>query len=197
MEKLSIFKKYKIYLICGSIIILSLISIFIQKNERNKNLNINGNDIKSINQKIAVYITGEVKNPGVYYLEEGSRLESIIDIAGGITNLADISKLNLSKKLQDADKVLVPKKNENIENETTKTLESEVEVETNSQNECININSASESELLTLKGIGKSTANKIIEYRKKQKFKEIEDVKNVSGVGNAKFENIKEDICVD
>ena len=70
------------------------------------------------------------------------------------------------------------------------------EIEDSTTNK-ININKANKSELMTLNGIGESTANKIIEYRKNNMFDSIEDIKNVSGIGDSKFEKIKNYICVD
>lgn len=179
----SIIIKYKKYIITLVILILSIISILMQEKSRQESININSQEISRMDNKIAVYITGAVKNPGVYYLDMGSRLSNLLDICGGVLENADIRKINLAKKLSDADKIDIPiMKEDNEEDEQT-------------ENDKININTASETELMTLTGIGKSTAQKIIEYRKVQEFTEIEDIMEVPGIGESKFNNIKDDIC--
>lgn len=175
--------KYKKYIITLVILILSIISILMQEKSRQESININSQDISKMDNKIAVYVTGAVKNPGVYYLDIGSRLSNLLDICGGVLENADIRKINLAKKLSDSDKIDIPIiKEDNEEDEQT-------------ENDKININTASETELMTLTGIGKSTAQKIIEYRKVQEFTEIEDIMEVPGIGESKFNNIKDDIC--
>ncbi|MNI39723.1 ComE operon protein 1 [compost metagenome] len=125
-------------------------------------------------------------------------MDKAIDIAGGVTNDADIAKLNLSQKLVDSDKILIPKRqivdtqNDEVNENSQLNKESSKEDST----EKININIASEEELLSLNGIGKSTAKKIIEYRKNNKFIKIEDIMNVSGIGQAKYNSIKDSISV-
>ncbi len=190
--------KYKMYYICIGIIILSIISVVVQKIERNKATSINGVEIKNTDGKIGVYITGEIKNPGVYYLEEGSRLDSLIDIAGGITENADISKLNLSQKLVDSDKVVIYAKSSQTEEDDENNEELNTE-ETSSKTggDCIDINNAEKEELMSLSGIGEATAEKIIKYRQSNEFESIDDIKNVSGIGDAKYNAIKDNICVD
>ena len=186
MEKIkNIILKYKTYIICLIIIILSIISIIFQNIDR-KNLEEVNKKENTKNGEIAVYITGAVKNPGVYYIKENSRLSHLLDICGGILENADINKLNLAQKLVDSDKITVPIKQEKEENDEEKE-EGE---------EKININTASKEELMTLDGIGESTESKIIEYRKTSEFIEIEDIMNVSGIGEAKFNNIKDNITV-
>ena len=177
--------KNKTYIICIFIIILSIISVITQSIDRKNSLSVNSNVINDSNE-IAVYITGAVKNPGVYYLEEGSRLYNLLDICGGILENADIEKINLAQKLVDAEKIIIYEKSEKLDEN----------IENEEENEKININEASEEELKTLTGIGESTAKKIIEYREKNRFIEIEDIINVDGVGTSKFEAIKNDICV-
>lgn len=195
----NIIKTNKSAIVCSILIIMSVISIIIQKNDRQQAITINSTTLESKDNKIAVYITGEIKNPGVYYLNPNSRLESVIDIAGGITQIADISKINLSKKLVDSDKVVIPKKQ--IENDAVNTNNNEESsediVNTNKMStDKVNINEASKDEIMTLKGIGESTADKIIEYRKNQKFKKIEDIMNVKGIGQNKYNLIKDNICI-
>lgn len=181
--------KYKGYIICICIVIVSIISIVIQDNERKEEIKVNEQKINNEEGKIGVYITGAVKNPGVYYLEDGSRIYNLLDICGGINDNADIDKLNLAQKLNDSDKIDVPIRKE-ISDEVVfeKTEEND--------NELVNINKASSEELQTLNGIGEATAKKIIDYRKDNKFESIEDIMNVPGIGESKFDNIKEYICV-
>lgn len=167
------------------------------------------------NEKIYVYITGEVNNPGVVLLNSGSRIVDAIEAAGGVTNKANISKVNLVYVLQDGMKVNIPnntdlKNNENFEYITMSSGDEKNDVNTgnssttitsensSSNNESafkisiVNINTATQTELETLPGIGPSLALRIVNYRKENgKFSSIEDIKNVSGIGEAKYEDIK------
>lgn len=171
-------------------------------------------------EKIYVYITGEVNSPGVVLLDNGSRIVDAIEAAGGITDKANITKVNLVYILQDGMKINIPnqndlKNNENFEYITmssgdekndaninnsasnTSSEESSSNKESAFKISVVNINTATQTELETLPGIGPSLALKIINYRKENgKFSSIEDIKNVSGIGDAKFENIKNYIRV-
>ena len=175
-----------------NLFIISGISIYIQDNERKASFSVNSSNISKNDDRIGVYISGEVKNTGVYYLKKDSRITDLINICGGITEEADVSKINPAQKLNDSDKIIIPKKEENLNTESIEdTNESDINVQ-----EKININTATKDELTSLNGIGEATANKIINYRNKNKFKEIEDIMNVPGIGEAKFNNIKDYICV-
>lgn len=188
MEKIKkIILKYKSYILCAIILILSIVSIIIQSIDRRNTSYINNEEMKQRSGKIVVYITGAVKNPGVYYLDENARLSNALDICGGILENADLDKLNLAQKLVDSDKITVPIKQEN------ESTDNQNEANNDSK---VNINTATKEKLKELNGIGESTAQKIIEYRKVQEFLEIEDIMNVPGIGESKFENIKDDICV-
>ena len=156
-----------------------------QNLDRKNTLKVNNKDITTVDGKIGVYVTGAVKNPGVYYLEENSRVYNLLDICGGILENADISKLNLAQKLIDSDKVEVPIKKEEAEQENEIL---------NNDDKKVNINTADVEELKSLDGIGDSTANKIIEYRRTNNFEVIEDIMNVPGIGESKFNNIKDHI---
>lgn len=186
-------KKYKTYIICIIIIILSIISVIFQYVQKNNQMKVNLNKIENKEDKIAVYINGAVKNPGVYYLNQNSRLYELLDICGGVTDSADINNINLAKRLVDSDMITISEKKLEDLNEE----KSEDYFDDDNANEKININTASKEELMTLSGVGEQTANKIIEYRKNIRFNEIEDLMNVNGVGKSKFESIKNYICVD
>lgn len=171
-------------------------------------------------EKIYIYITGEVNSPGVVLLNNGSRIVDAIDAAGGVTDKADITKVNLVYELQDGMKVNIPnqkdlKDNENFEYITMSSGDEKTDinlsVSTTNQNSesnkidnqsafkisIVNINTATQTELETLPGIGPSLALKIINYRSENgKFSSIEDIKNVSGIGDVKYNNIKNYIKV-
>ena len=153
-------------------------------------------------EMIIVHVSGEVKEPGIVKLKEGERIADAIEKAGGATDDADLSKLNLAYVLEDGVKVRIPKKNEGenvgeyVSEESGEEViqEGSIEAEESTQttSKVVNINKANQEELMTLPGIGESTAQKIIDYRKENgKFQTIEDIKNVSGIGDSKFNQIK------
>lgn len=158
-----------------------------------------GADYEEDKEMITVHITGEVNYSGVVILKAGDRVVDAIEAAGGETAEADLNKLNLAYILNDGEKIYIPNKNQTSENE--EYITSGIgEGTTNTNNRAtskININSATAEELTQLPGVGEATANKIISYRQENgKFQDIEDLKNVPGIGNSKFENIKELISV-
>ena len=150
---------------------------------------------------IAVHITGCVENPGVVEVKEDSRIEDVIEAAGGLTEDADISNVNLAYIVEDGIKIRIPSIDDEDEEEYI-TEESGEGVlisdgSDSSSSDLININTATQTELETLNGIGPSLATKIIEYREENgDFESIEDIKNVSGIGDTKYENIKDFIEV-
>lgn len=148
-------------------------------------------------QKYVVYVCGNVKNPGVYELLSGSRINDAIKAAGGVLPNSDMNSLNLAEKVQDGQKIYVPKIGEL---QTQSDLSSGIPQNgTNSlnQNSKININTASKDELKTLDRVGDKLAERIIEYRQKHgPFKSIEEIKNVNGIGDKIFEAIKDSITV-
>lgn len=158
-------------------------------------------DDNIIENKIVIHITGEVEEEGVIELEKGARISDAIEEAGGTTEKADLSNVNLAYSLSDGQKVKIPNINEKDEEiiVVEEKAGDNIIIEGNkSKEEKININKAAQTEIETLPGIGPSTALKIINYRNEHgKFKNIRDIKNVSGIGDSKFENIKEYICVE
>ncbi len=137
--------------------------------------------------QIAVHIKGAVTAPGYYELDAASRVIDVIDVAGGALENANIDAINLAQFLEDGSEVVIPVKNEAALEQGEYSLE-----------EKININTANEQQLCTLDGIGSVTAKKIIDYRQQYgNFAVKEEIMNVSGIGEKKFENIKDSICVD
>ena len=141
-------------------------------------------------ETLFVHVSGCVANPGLYELEEGSRLASAIEAAGGFTEDAACDSVNLARRLEDGEMVVVlPMSAGSGANEEIP------EVKTASS--LININSATAEELEQLPGIGPSTAQKIVSDRMANgSFKSPDDLKRVTGIGDKKFETISALICV-
>lgn len=168
---------------------------------------------EELHQKYTVDIKGAIKNPGVYTVDSNSKVNDVINLAGGLNKDADTSLINLAKKVTDEMVIIIytkeQVKNSNIVNNVIKVVEKECicpnikndsclnnEIEdtiTNKDNnKLININTATKEELETISGLGESKANNIIKYREEHgKFNSIEEIKNVSGIGETLYEKIK------
>ena len=145
------------------------------------------------NKEITVYISGEVKKAGIVILKSGDRLATAVEKLGGTTNKADLNKVNLAMKVEDEQHYIIPKIGEEVSEESVEVTNKEVSSQESSK---ININTATIEELDTLPGVGEATANKIVNHRSENgEFKTVEEIKNVNGIGDKKFENIKELIC--
>ncbi|HJS18946.1 MAG TPA: ComEA family DNA-binding protein [Anaerolineales bacterium] len=141
---------------------------------------------------IVVHISGAVPRPGVYALPLGARAQDGISAAGGFLAEADKTTINLAQALEDGEKLDIPF----IEGGSP-VLGTPVPEVVTTTTELININTASVAELDTLPGIGPTTAQKIIDYRDQNgSFLNIEDIINVSGIGPASYERIKDLITV-
>lgn len=224
----------KILIIIVSIIIVLLISSYIiyQNNISENNIEelvetyndenlILENKEESIEKeivipRITVEIKGEVVSPGVYELNENSRVIDLINLAGGLTTNAVTNNINLAKILKDEMVVIIYNQKDLIEEVKTEYVYLEctcpevandacikdenkidnTKVEESKQNKKISINNATLEELTTLNGIGEKMANKIIEYRTSNSFQQIEDIKNVSGIGESLYEKIKDSITI-
>ena len=148
-------------------------------------------------EKIFVYVIGAVNNPGIVEAPLDSRLYEIIEIAGGFAENADETAINLAVTVTDEEKIIIPYKESATNQKETTRINQLYKESTKTSSDKININTANIDELKTLSGIGQSTAEKIINYRKENsKFDKIEDIKNVSGIGDAKFNSIKDKIVV-
>lgn len=147
---------------------------------------------------IIVHVCGKVRKEGVVTLPAGSRIYQAIEMAGGMTDEAASSCLNLAEVLTDGARVYVPGKEEVEQGKflpgdgggTNSTFSGNKE-------EKVNINRASKEELMTLSGIGESRAEAILQYRTEHgTFASIEDLKNVSGIKDGIYEKIKDKITV-
>ncbi len=140
-----------------------------------------------------VHVCGEVVCPGVYELPAGSRIYEALELAGGFTEEAAVSYLNLAQEIADGMQIMVPSEAEAV------CMPAEVSGAAGIQtgNGKVNINTADKAQLMTLKGIGEARAADIISYRDLNgPFKSVEDIMKVPGIKNAAFEKIKDDITV-
>ncbi len=139
--------------------------------------------------QIAVHVTGEVKERGLIYINEGSRALDAIRAAGGALDTADLDRINLAKVMQDGEKLHVPAVGEILDNNAYLGY--------NEANAKININTATAAQLDTLQGIGPVLAQRIVDFREREgRFERIEDIMKVSGIGPKVYENIKDSITV-
>ena len=208
-------KKQKIIVIAiAGIVVIGIMYFIYNKNQVKEDINIENeilvnnvitNENNTNDDIVIIHITGSVKNPGIVKLKEGSRIEDTIESAGGLTENADITKVNLAYVVEDGIKIKIPSSSEeDIGDEDIIDSKSgdniiieENTVPSNNSTQTININKATEKEFETLPGIGPSLASKIIEYRNQNgKFESIEDIKNVNGIGDNKYEKIKDLITV-
>ena len=138
---------------------------------------------------VTVYVSGEVRKPGLFKLREGQRVADAVNEAGGVIETADIDRVNMAALLEDGMQIRVPEQQATGRNAPAASGK-------NAEGQ-ININTANEKELQTLPGIGPAMSARIIEYREANgDFKKIEDIKKVRGIGNAKFEKIKDKVTI-
>lgn len=207
MKKLN--KNQKIVILVIVIIIIISISYYSYTKENieyeelsviNQTNTVNSEETEKEINKIKVHISGAVEKEGVIELESNSRIADLIEKAGGIKQNAYMKEVNLASKLEDGEKVYIPTKEEyekdkKQETATNIVISNKQELVTGNKQSSnkININTATQEQLDNLPGVGASTAQKIINYRKENgKFKKKEDLKNVSGIGDSKYNQLKD-----
>lgn len=164
---------------------------------------------REVPEKIVVHVCGEVAVPGVYELPEGSRIYQAVELAGGYTADAAEDYLNMAQVLSDGVKLEVPDKEAAAKlpeaagaggqsgTGRSGAVQAEVQSGSGGVSAKVNINTAAKEELMTLKGIGQARAEDIIAYRQTNgPFGKIEDIMKVSGIKEAAFQKIKENIAV-
>ena len=140
-------------------------------------------------QILCVYVCGAVVNPGVYELTKGSRIVAAVEAAGGFLSDAATEAINLAEHLQDGMQIVVPTKEEaeKAKSEAARGADGRV-----------NLNTASVAELCTLRGIGEAKAEAILAYRTELGgFSSIEQIKEVTGIGEGLFNQIKSSIYIE
>lgn len=206
---LKLFEKYKTFIFLALIISFVLVNIIVIKKEPKiveKQEVIKKEETANNFKRIKVDVKGCVKAPGVYEFLNYQRIIDAINRAGGLTDNADTSNINLSKILKDEmvvyvyskeeiiNKKVVTKIDDNNDKIDSEIIENYPEKEIN--NSKISINNASLEQLMTLPKIGKSKAQAIIDYRKKTRFNKLEDLLDVSGIGDSTFELLKDKITL-
>ena len=172
---------------------------------------------KKTTEKVDTYqvdIKGQIASPGIYKVDSDKRVMDVIMLAGGLSDNADTSVINLSKKVQDEMVIIIYSRDEVANFKQVKEVEKQVNnmcnqkdenalinnaciTEENNNTSKVSINNASLEELMTLPGIGESKAKDIISYREKNNgFKELEEIMNISGIGESLFAKIKESITL-
>lgn len=151
-------------------------------------------------------ISGAVKHQGVYTLKTGARIQELIEAAGGAKQNAQLKAVNRAVMLKDQDKIHIPYKGEKVEKAsnfsstgtgTTTANESTSGESTQNNGEKVNLNTASAADLQKLNGIGQKKAEQIIAYREQNgQFKKIEDLMQVSGIGEKTFAALKDQLAL-
>ncbi len=158
-------------------------------------------EIEEYQGNIIVHVSGQVIRPGIVELPFGKRLIDAVEELGGLTLEADEDRINLAKKLQDEEKIYIPKIGEELPEEWVKILEAPGQsnkeaLEATEDPGKIDLNLCTKEELNNLPGIGEVLSTRILEYREDNIFKTIEDIMNVSGIGAKKYEALKDLIIV-
>lgn len=147
--------------------------------------------------QLVVDVKGAVDKPGLYTLEADARVNDAVEAAGGLTSQADPKSINLAQKLSDEAVVYVASKDENISVVASTTASSAISPEEKSTS-LVNLNTATEADLQTISGIGAKRATDIIAYREANGgFKSVDDLNNVSGIGDKTMESIRPYVTVE
>ncbi len=140
---------------------------------------------------VRVYVSGAVKTPGVYTLAPLSLVDDAVKAAGGAMAEADLDRINLALEVRDQQQIHVPRQGESVQPATMNVAAAPGATR-------VNINTATLADLDKLPKVGPATAQRIIDYRTKNgPFKKIEDLKNVSGIGDVTFEGLKDLVAVE
>lgn len=144
---------------------------------------------------LCVHVDGAVQAPGVYHLAAGSRIMDAVDAAGGLAEGALTAAVNLAQPVQDGEQIVIPRQEDG--SPSLADAGTAAPSEPTGPAERVNINRASAAELTALNGVGEATAAKIVADREQNgPFRTVEDLKRVSGIGDKKFEALKDSICV-
>lgn len=203
-------RKQKIIIGIAALVVIAGIGIYLfVKNSQYEEFDmnevlVNAEEKEYKGDTIIVHITGEVKEPGIIELPSEARIADAIEAVGGVTEGADLDEVNLAFVLSDGQKVYIPNKNEKevsgekvyITAGSGNNIIVQDKVEEGKKQK-VNINEAKQEDFEQLPGIGPSIAQRIVEYRDQNgKFTSIDELQEVKGIGEAKFENIKEYVTI-
>lgn len=147
----------------------------------------------AVEEYIDVFVSGCVNNPDVYTLKKGSIINEAVKMAGGFSEGACKDYVNLAKKLEGGEHIVIP----SVDEVESASFQMPVDETKDSHGVAlVNINTATKEELMGLPGIGERKADSIIEYRKSKSFSSPEDIMNISGIKEAAFNKIKDKICI-
>ena len=151
-----------------------------------------GSEIKPLSDKIPIYLVGAVKNPGIYLIERGSYLYQLIEQSGGLLDTAAAESVNLAFRLDENQLIKIP-----TDAEVAADPASAQAITLTTAGALVDLNTADETQLDALPGVGPSTAKAIVEYRKKNgPFKCIEDLMKVPGIKESRFSSLKDMVIV-
>ena len=195
-------KRERYGLIIFIIVIITVVSYFYYSNNKKNLIDVISQDSKvpgtsdenvTSKNEISVYICGEIIKPGVYNLSKDDRLIKLIEMAGGFTQKADMEAVNLAEKLVDEDFIKIP----SVIVDSNSEIVGSSDISGTQSTEKINLNTATREQLETLPRIGEAIAQRIIDYRESNgRFKDINEINNVSGIGDKIFESLKDKITV-
>jgi len=144
-------------------------------------------DDKASEMEVMVDVKGEVRNPGVYEMPADSRVNDVIQKAGGFMDEADETQVNLAQKVHDEMIIIISKSGE----------AGEVSTQGSNESGKVRINVADQAEIESLNGIGPSKAQAIIQYREENGlFQTAEDLLEISGIGQKTLDNIMDDLII-
>ncbi|MDO4912174.1 MAG: helix-hairpin-helix domain-containing protein [Lactobacillus sp.] len=197
---LDIWKKYKVYLIIGGILIGILVANLTPSQQPEaKSIVRPISQITSTSShadKITVDISGAVKHEGVYTLDSDARLTDLLEACGGLKSNAQIKVINRAQLLHDQDKIYIPKNGEKVACASTNSSQTDGSSDDNNQDK-VNLNKADVKDLQKLTGIGEKRAEQIIAFREQNVgFKTIEDLMKVSGIGEKTFATLKDQLTI-
>ncbi|MDY6292132.1 MAG: ComEA family DNA-binding protein [Succiniclasticum sp.] len=146
---------------------------------------------------VTVCVSGAVKQPGVYQIPKGSRAQQVIELAGGVTEEADMDKVNLAQLCKDGGHIKVPRLSQarlkkKLQKKAETVQRTEDPAASGTGGILVHLNSATEEELEQLPGIGQATARQIVLFRNRRGFRSIEEIMQVPGIGPAKFAKMRD-----
>ena len=170
----------------------------ISQNDTNQDQTDEEFDEQGSQASVFVHVTGEVVSPGMYELPQGARVSDAIAAAGGFTEASDDQSINLARQINDGEQIVVGSI-QNLANPSGEGIQDSQSLQGGSVSSegKVNLNTATAEELMSLDGVGEATAEKILAYRQEHgSFSSIEEIKEVSGIGDKKFEAMKDSLTV-